>query len=161
VAALDWIAIVLLVVSMLFGLVRGLVYEVILLAAWVAAFFCAQWFAADVGAWLPFGDPAGNWRYAAGFALVFVAVVFGVGLVAALMRKLITAVGLRPVDRLLGGVFGLARGVVALLAAAVVVHLLALSDAAWWQESRSATVLDAALQGLKPALPEKLASYLP
>jgi membrane protein required for colicin V production len=70
-------------------------------------------------------------------------------------------VGLRPVDRLLGGVFGLARGAVALLATAVVVHLLALSDAAWWQESRSATVLDAALQGLKPALPEKLASYLP
>ena len=54
-----------------------------------------------------------------------------------------------------------ARGAVALLAAAVMVHLLALSDAAWWQESRSATVLDAALQGLKPALPEKLASYLP
>lgn len=160
-AALDWIAIVLLVVSMLFGLVRGLVYEVILLAAWVAAFFCAQWFAADVGAWLPFGDPAGSWRYAAGFALVFVAVVFGVGLVAAITRKLITAVGLRPVDRLLGAVFGLARGAVALLAVAVVVHLLALSDAAWWQASQSATVLDAALQGLKPALPEKLASYLP
>ncbi len=160
-AGLDWIAIALLVLSMLFGLVRGLMYEVILLAAWVAAFFCAQWFAADVGAWLPFGDPAGNWRYATGFALVFVGVVFGVGLVASLMRKLITAVGLRPVDRLLGGVFGLARAAVALLAAAVVVHLLALSDAAWWQESRSATVLDAALQGLKPALPEKLASYLP
>jgi membrane protein required for colicin V production len=161
VAALDWIAIVLLVASMLFGLVRGLVYEVILLAAWVAVFFCAQWFAADVGDWLPFGDPAGSWRYAAGFALVFVAVVFGVGLLAALVRKLVTAVGLRPVDRLLGAVFGLARGAVALLALAVVVHLLALSDAAWWQDSRSATVLDAALLGLKPTLPEKLASYLP
>ncbi|MDR6537003.1 CvpA family protein [Variovorax soli] len=159
--ALDWIAIMLLVVSMLFGLVRGLVFEVILLAGWVAAFFFAQWFAADLGAWLPFGDPAAGWRYAAGFVLVFVAVAFAVGLVASLTRKLIAAVGLRPVDRLLGAVFGLARGAVALLAAAVMVHLLALSDAAWWQESRSATVLDAALQGLKPALPEKLASYLP
>ncbi|WP_086922937.1 CvpA family protein [Variovorax sp. JS1663] len=159
--ALDWIAIVLLVVSMLFGLVRGLVFEVILLAGWVAAFLCAQWFAADVGAWLPFGDPEGSWRYAAGFVLVFVAVAFGVGLVASLTRKLIAAVGLRPVDRLLGAVFGLARGAVALLVAAVMVHLLAFADAAWWRESRSATVLDAALQGLKPALPEKLASYLP
>jgi membrane protein required for colicin V production len=80
---------------------------------------------------------------------------------ASLTRKLIAAVGLRPVDRLLGAVFGVARGAVALLAAAVMVHLLALSDASWWQESRSAIVLDAALQGLKPALPEKLASYLP
>jgi len=161
VAVLDWIAIALLVVSMLYGLVRGLVFEVISLAGWVAAFICAQWLAEDVGAWLPFGDPAASWRYAAGFVLVFVAVAFGVGLVAALTRGLIAAVGLRPVDRVLGAAFGLARGAVTLLAIAVVVHLLALSDSAWWRESQSAIVLDAALQGLKPALPEKLASYLP
>ncbi|MEJ7687440.1 MAG: CvpA family protein [Variovorax sp.] len=160
-AVLDWTAIALLVISMLFGLVRGLVFEVISLAGWVAAFFCAQWLADDVGRWLPVGDPAAAWRYAAGFALVFVAVAFGVGLVAALTRRLIAAVGLRPVDRVLGAAFGTARAVVALLALAVVVHLLALSCSAWWRESRSAIVLDAALRGLKPALPEKLASYLP
>jgi membrane protein required for colicin V production len=161
VAPLDWIAIALLLVSMLLGLVRGLVFEVISLAGWVVAFFAAQWFAEDVGAWLPMGDPAAGWRYAAGFVLVFIAVAFGVGLVAAITRKLVTVVGLRPVDRVLGAAFGAARGAVALLALAVVVHLLALRDASWWQASRSAIVLDAALQGLKPALPEKLASYLP
>jgi membrane protein required for colicin V production len=161
VALLDWIAVALVMVSMLLGLMRGLVFEVILLAGWVAAFLCAQWLADDVGRWLPFGDPAASWRYAAGFVLVFVAVAFSVGLLASLTRKLVAVIGLRPVDRILGGVFGVARGATALLFAAVVVHLLALSDSAWWHESRSAIVLDAALQGLKPALPEKLASYLP
>jgi membrane protein required for colicin V production len=161
VATLDWIAVALLLVSMLLGLVRGLVFEVISLAGWVVAFVAAQWLAEDVGRWLPFGDPAASWRYAAGFVLVFVGVAFGVGLLAALTRKLVAAIGLRPVDRILGGVFGVARGAVAMLAVAVVVHLLALSDSAWWHGSRSAIVLDAALQGLKPALPDKLASYLP
>ncbi|MDM0030661.1 CvpA family protein [Variovorax sp. J22P271] len=160
-ATLDWIAVALLLVSMLLGLVRGLVFEVISLAGWVVAFVAAQWLAEDVGRWLPFGDPAASWRYAAGFVLVFVGVAFGVGLLAALTRKLVAAIGLRPVDRILGGVFGVARGAVAMLAVAVVVHLLALSDSAWWHGSRSAIVLDAALQGLKPALPDKLASYLP
>lgn len=160
-ATLDWIAVALLVVSMLLGLVRGLVFEVISLAGWVVAFVAAQWLAEDVGRWLPFGDPAASWRYAAGFVLVFVGVAFSVGLLAALTRKLVAAIGLRPVDRILGGVFGVARGAMAMLAVAVVVHLLALSDSAWWHESRSAIVLDAALQGLKPALPDKLASYLP
>lgn len=154
-------AIAFLGVSMLVGAFRGLVYEVISLAGWIAAFVCAQWFAADVAAWLPFGEPQATWRYAAGFVLVFVGVAFGVGLVASLMRRLITAVGLRPIDRLLGAVFGVARAVVALLVLAVVVHLLALSGSAWWQTSQSAAVLNAALQALKPALPEKLASYLP
>ncbi|HET7835489.1 MULTISPECIES: CvpA family protein [unclassified Variovorax] len=160
-ATLDWIAVALLLVSMLLGLVRGLVFEVISLAGWVVAFVAAQWLAEDVGRWLPFGDPAASWRYAAGFVLVFVGVAFSVGLLAALTRKLVAAIGLRPVDRILGGVFGVARGAVAMLAVAVVVHLLALSDSAWWHGSRSAIVLDAALQGLKPALPDKLASYLP
>lgn len=154
-------AIAFLGVSMLVGAFRGLVYEVMSLAGWIAAFVFAQWFAADVAAWLPFGEPQATWRYAAGFVLVFVGVAFGVGLVASLMRRLITAVGLRPIDRLLGAVFGVARAVVALLVLAVVVHLLALSGSAWWQTSQSAVVLNAALQALKPALPEKLASYLP
>jgi membrane protein required for colicin V production len=161
VATLDWIAVALLLVSMLLGLVRGLVFEVISLAGWVVAFVAAQWLAEDLGRWLPFGDPAASWRYAAGFVLVFVGVAFSVGLLAALTRKLVAAIGLRPVDRILGGVFGVARGAVAMLTVAVVVHLLALSDSAWWHGSRSAIVLDAALQGLKPALPDKLASYLP
>jgi len=162
VALLDWIAVALLAVSLVLGLVRGLVFEVISLAGWVVAFFSAQWFAGDVAAWLPIsGDPEASWRYALAFVLIFIAVAFGVGLIAALTRKLIAAVGLRPVDRMLGAVFGLARGAVALLAVAVVVHLLSLSEGAWWRESHSALVLDAALQGLKPALPEKLASYLP
>jgi membrane protein required for colicin V production len=161
VALLDWIAIALIVVSMLFGLMRGLVFEVISLVGWVAAFVAAQWLASDVAAWLPFGAPQATWRYPLAFVLVFVAVAFGVGLVASLTRKLITVVGLRPVDRILGAAFGAARGALALLVLAVVVHLLVLSDSAWWHESRSAIVLDAALQGLKPALPEKLASYLP
>ena len=161
-ALLDWIAVALLAVSLVLGLVRGLVFEVISLAGWVVAFFSAQWFAGDVAAWLPIsGDPEASWRYALAFVLIFIAVAFGVGLIAALTRKLIAAVGLRPVDRMLGAVFGLARGAVALLAVAVVVHLLSLSEGAWWRESHSALVLDAALQGLKPALPEKLASYLP
>lgn len=160
-ALLDWIAVTLIVVSMLFGLMRGLVFEVISLAGWVAAFIAAQWLASDVAAWLPFGEPQATWRYPLAFVLVFVGVAFGVGLIAALTRKLITVVGLRPVDRILGAAFGAARGAVALLVLAVVVHLLVLSDSAWWRDSLSAGVLDAALQGLKPALPEKLASYLP
>ncbi|VWX62555.1 Colicin V synthesis protein [Burkholderiales bacterium 8X] len=160
-AVLDWIVLALVAVSMMVGLWRGLVFEVISLAGWVAAFFCAQWFAEEVGRWLPFGDPAGTWRYPAGFVLVFLVVVFGVGLVAALARRLFAAVGLRPIDRVMGGLFGLARAAVALLVLAAAVHLLALKDGAWWRESRTALVLDAALQGIKPALPEKLASYLP
>jgi membrane protein required for colicin V production len=161
VAAFDWLAVALIGLSALYGFTRGLVFEVISLLGWGAAFLCAQTFAADVAAWLPLGEADAAWRYPLAFVLVFVGVAFGVGMAASLMRRLVSAVGLSPVDRALGGAFGMARGAVVLLVLAVMVHLLALNEGAWWRESRSAGVLDAALQGLKPSLPEKLASYLP
>jgi membrane protein required for colicin V production len=101
------------------------------------------------------------WRYPLAFALVFIGVAFGVGLIASLLRRLIVVAGLRPVDRLLGAGFGALRGALALLVLAIAMHLMAWTDVAWWQTSQSAVFLDAALQALKPALPEKLASYLP
>ncbi|RYF75447.1 MAG: CvpA family protein, partial [Comamonadaceae bacterium] len=127
----------------------------------IAAFFAAQWAATEVGAWLPIGEAGATWRYAAGFVLVFAAVAFFVGLLAWLLRRAITAIGLRPVDRTLGAAFGLLRGVVALLVVAVVVHLLGLTQAPLWTESHGVIWIDSALQSLKPALPDKLASYLP
>lgn len=160
-ALFDWIAVTVIGLSILIGLWRGLVFEVISLVGWVAAFLCAQWFAADVGAWLPFGAPGAPWRYAAGFILMFVLVAFTVGLAATAMRKLMKVTGLRPVDRTLGAVFGAVRALVVLLVVAMMVHLLSLGQSAWWRESAGAPWLNSALQRLKPALPEQLSGYLP
>ena len=160
-ALLDWVVVALLVLSVLIGAWRGLLFEVLSLVGWVAAFFMAQWFSPAVANWLPVGAPDAVWRYAVAFVLIFIGVAFAVGLVASLVRRLVTVVGLRPVDRTLGAVFGLARGVLALLVAAVVVHLFVLADSAWWRESARATAMDAGLQDGEPALPERMASYLP
>ena len=45
-APIDWTFLAVLLVSMLIGAWRGLVYELLSLAAWVVAFFAAQWGAA-------------------------------------------------------------------------------------------------------------------
>ncbi|MFC5605666.1 CvpA family protein [Variovorax soli] len=160
-APLDWIAVAVLGVSMLIGIWRGLLFEVITLMGWVAAFALAQWFATPVAAWLPAGEPDAAWRYPAAFVLIFIAVAFGVGLLASLIRTLVKAAGLRPVDRTLGAVFGLARGALTLLVAAVVVHLFSMNENEWWRGSYSAAFTEMTLHSAKPALPEKLASFLP
>ena len=131
--------------SFVLGAVRGLVYEVLSVLGWMAAFVAAQWFAADVAVKLPMGAASGTLRFAAGFVLVFVAAAFAAGLVARLIKTLVQAVGLRPVDRVLGAVFGLLRGVILVLIGGVVVHLTGMQQGAWWQESRSAGVVTEAL----------------
>ncbi|TFZ05914.1 CvpA family protein [Ramlibacter henchirensis] len=160
-AVLDWVFAGVLVFSLLLGALRGLVYEVLSVLSLIAAFVLAQWLAPEVGAWLPMDRAADSLRYAAGFALVFVAAAFAGGLLAWTTRKLVEAVGLRPVDRALGAAFGLVRGIVLVLAASVVVNMTPLRNAQWWTESVGGGVSTAALRGLKPVLPEEFAQYLP
>lgn len=160
-AALDWIFVAVLLASMLMGAWRGLVYEVLSLAGWVAAFFVAQWFAADAASWLPLDGAQETVRYAAGFILVFVVALFACGFLAWLGKKMVEAIGLRPVDRTLGAAFGVLRGVVVLLVLVVMAGLMQLQQADWWQESRGAAWLSAVLKELKPALPQELGRHLP
>lgn len=153
ISATDWILLTVLLASTVLGIWRGLVYEIMSVLGWVAAFVLAQWLAGDVAARLPMGGASGAVRYAAGFVLVFVAAAFAGGLLAWLVRRLVEAMGLRPVDRVLGAVFGLVRGAVLLLALAVVVGMTPLRDGAWWRESVGAGLLATLIQGLQPAMP--------
>ncbi len=162
IALTDWVLLGVLLASMVVGFWRGLVYEVLSLAGWVAAFVVAQWLAPEVVGWLPFvkGAPA-SVQYAVAFAVVFVGTVFAAGMVSWLIKKLVETVGLRPVDRTLGGVFGLARGVVLLLALTVVLQLTGVSRDAWWSTAQGPVWLDLVLTGLKPLLPQTFVEYLP
>lgn len=158
----DWILLGVLLTSMVVGLWRGLVYEVLSLAGWVAAFFVAQWWASDAIAWMPFIKSApASVQYAVAFALVFIVTVFTAGLVSWLIKKLVESVGLRPIDRALGGLFGLARGVVLLLALTVVLQLTGLSRDDWWSSAQGPVWLERMLNGLKPLLPPSFVTYLP
>ena len=160
-AATDWILIAALAASMLLGALRGLVYEVLSVMGWIAAFLLAQWFSPDVAEKLPMQNSGEALRYAAAFVLVFIASVFLAGLISALMKKIISVVGLRPVDRMMGAIFGLFRGLILLLALSVVVHMTPLQESDWWLESQGGPMLMTLLKGLRPMLPEKFGAYLP
>lgn len=158
---LDWALLAVLVVSALVGLWRGLVYEVLSVAGWVLAFVLAQAWAEPASRLLPMEVAAEPLRLAAGFALVFIAVAFAAGLLSWLIKKVVESVGLRPVDRVLGGVFGVVRGLVILLGITLVVSMLPLSAQAGWQASPVAQTLSASLHTLKPLLPDAVSRHLP
>jgi len=158
---LDWIFVAVLVISLVVGAWRGLVYELLSLVNWIAAFVLAQWFAPDAAHYLPLANATEVVRYAAGFVVVFVVALFAGGLLAFLVGKLVAAVGLRPVDRVLGAAFGVVRGVVVLLALTVVAGMTPVVNSPWWQESTGPGVATVVLKGLKPVLPEDFGKYLP
>ena len=159
--ALDWIFVAVVLGSMLLGAWRGLVYEVLSLMGWVVAFVVARTWAQEVAVWLPLDGWDMQLRYAAGFVLLLVGAMFAWGLVSWLSKQLIEAVGLRPVDRSLGALFGLLRGGLLLLVLALVIQYTPLHTALWCQESGLDPWLTQALGWVLPALPEDWGQYLP
>ena len=158
---LDWGFLGILLLSILVGAWRGLVYEVLSLFNWAAAFVAARWFAPEVAERLPTDGASEVLRYGAAFVLVFVASVFVGSVLIWLVSKLFQAAGLRPADRALGAVFGFMRGAVVLMALAVLVAMTPLKTEAWWAQSRAAGWATALVKGLKPVLPPEFGRFLP
>ncbi len=162
-ATLDAVVLGVALLSMLLGAWRGMVYELMSLAGWVVAFFAARWlwpqlwpYAADyLQAW-----PVA-WSYPLGFLVSFVVLSFLWSSFAALAKKLIVLAGMRPVDRVFGAGFGLARAAVLLLGLTIVVQANGWHGSTWWQQSYAAPWLQAATAQLLPALPQSLGRWIP
>jgi membrane protein required for colicin V production len=156
----DWALLAVLLASVLVGLVRGLVFEVLSLLGWVAAFVAAEILSPDVAQHVPVGAPGSALNHGAAFAIVFVLALIVWMLMARLIRLIVHATPLTLIDRTLGGLFGLVRAMVLLLAVATVVSFTPAVRAGPWQASHGAAWLGVLLSGLKPVLPPALVRHL-
>jgi membrane protein required for colicin V production len=157
----DWTLLAVLAVSVVVGLWRGLVFELMSLVGWVVAYVAAQLFSADVAASLPVGMPGSALNLGAGFAITFIGTLIAWTLLARLVRLLLHATPLTLVDRTLGAAFGLVRGGVLLLVLTTLVSFTPAAQSQPWQDSQGAALLRVALQGIKPVLPAEVARHLP
>ena len=101
-------------------------------------------------------DWGDNLRYLAGWLLVFVAVWLGMSLFSALVQRMVAVVGLGLLDRFMGGVFGVIRGGIALMAVSVVVGLTPIKTSPAWMNSWMARSADEGVKFFKPILPAQL-----
>jgi len=157
---LDYAVLVVLLASVLWGIWRGFMREVISVAAWVLAFLGANLFAGPLGELLPNALPTPEIRVLVAFIAVFIAILAICALLARLLSKLVKVAGLGELDRTLGGVFGLARALLILLAFALLAGLTALPRQPLWRNSVSGSPMAQAALALKPWLPGTFASRL-
>ncbi len=157
---LDYASLVLLVASILWGVWRGLVREAISVGAWVLAFIAANYFAGPLGEELPKVLPTPEVRVLVAFIAVFIATLAVCTMAGVLLSRMTKAAGLGGLDRALGGVFGLARALLILLAFALLAGLTALPRQPAWRNSVCGEPLAQAALALKPWLPRTFAGRL-
>jgi len=157
---LDYAVIGVFAISLVLGAWRGLVREIVSIFGWVIAFLAANLLAGPLGPAMPELIPTPELRVAAAYAAIFVAALILTSLAGLVLSKVVAAVGLGGIDRLLGAVFGAARGVLILLAAALLAGLTSAPRQAYWRDSASGPLLTQAAGILKPLLPQTLAERL-
>ncbi len=138
----DHALIIVLFLSVIFGLMRGVIKEVLSIVGWVAAFVIANKFTDQLALFMPDAIPGDKLKELVSFIVLFLATLFIIGIIVSLVSSLISSVGLGWLNNMLGAVFGFLRGCVI---AGVIVYLAGftkLPSADLWQNARFSKVME-------------------
>ena len=155
---LDFAVIGILLLSMLVGLWRGLIYEVLSLLGWPIAFVLSRLSAASVAPLIPIAQE--EMRVTAAYMLVFIAALIAWSIVARLIAKLLKAIGSDWADRAMGGLFGVMRGVLVVLVLVWLAGLTHVPEQPFWRGSVTGKTLENIAIPTKSWLPVSIAQRI-
>ncbi len=152
----DYALLVVLGLSAAVGLFRGFIKEALSLVTWAVAIWCAWKFGMPAGEGLPQLYDSHVVQLWLGRAVILVAVLITGGLLGRLLTYLTDKSGLTGTDRLVGGVFGLGRGILLAGLLVTILQMTGFEQEPWWQDSKlipyaapiAGILRDAAMDGI-------------
>lgn len=153
---LDIVIGIIFLISLIIGLLRGFVREVLSIVTWVASIWLGIQFYAIAGQY--FRGILNNeiLRDAAGFVVVFFGSLIVLSIISFLINKIVAKSGIKGTDRVLGSVFGLIRGVLVIALLVVVARSISLQNTDMWQSSQLIGFFEPTADALNAVLPERL-----
>jgi membrane protein required for colicin V production len=146
--------------SVVLGIVRGAVREVLALGAWIAAFLVAKSYSVEASAWLAKLIGNASLQLIVAFIALFVVTLIVVSLASLLLSAAIKKIGLGPLDRLLGLLVGAVRGLLIVLVLVLLGGMTGLPRQSDWQHALTSPWLEGLAGNIKPWLPEGLAKRI-
>jgi membrane protein required for colicin V production len=152
---IDYVILGVIGLSTIISLVRGFVREALSLVVWVFAFWVAWTFFRELAGHLGvFSVP--SVRLGVAFAILFIATLIVGALVNYLIGQLVDKTGLSGTDRLIGMLFGAARGALLVAVLVLLAGLTPFPEDPWWQESSLLGHFQELATWLKGLLPEDI-----
>jgi membrane protein required for colicin V production len=156
----DYIVVFVLICSIVISTLRGLVKEILSLLSWIVAFVVANAYGEALAGLLPDAIPGGTTRLIVAFLALFIGVRLMMMLLSMAVDAVIKASGLTLADRGLGGLFGLGRGLVIVLAVVLVCGMTAIPQQAFWKEALFSPLAETAARTVTPYLPGDWARHV-
>lgn len=139
---------------------RGLIKEILSLVSWIIAFVIANAYSELLATWLPNAVPGQMVRLIVAFIALFVSVRLIMALIMMAVDALISASGLKLADRGLGGLFGLARGCVLVLAAVLLCGMTSIPQQPFWTQALLSPLAETAARTVIPLLPSAVTQHV-
>ena len=156
----DYLVSFVLVASVVISTLRGLVKEILSLLGWVVAFVVANAYGAQLAPMLPTMIPGEAVRLMVAFVALFLGVRILMGLLTMAVDALVQAAGLSLADRGLGGLFGLARGIVIVLFGVILCGMTSIPQQDFWKNALLSPMAETGARTVKPFLPAALAQHV-
>ncbi len=156
----DYLVLFVLICSVVISTLRGLMKEMLSLASWVVSFLIANAFGENLAKLLPDAIPGEVTRLIVAFIALFIGVRLLMMLLTMAVDAIIKASGLSIADRGLGGLFGLGRGLVIVLAVVLVCGMTALPQQAFWKGALLSPLAETAARTVKPFLPGEFVRHV-
>ncbi|MGI4847803.1 MAG: CvpA family protein [Janthinobacterium lividum] len=156
----DYLVLFVMVCSVIISMLRGLIKEVLSLLGWVIALVVANAYGEALGTMLPDFLPGELTRLIVAFVVLFIGTRILVGLLASALEAVVKASGLTTVDRGLGALFGVARGLVIVLTAVLLCGMTAVPQQEFWKQAKFSSMAQEAALGVLPLLPGGFASHV-
>jgi membrane protein required for colicin V production len=156
----DYLVLFVLICSVVISTLRGLVKEVLSLLGWIVAFVVANAYSETLATLLPDMIPGNVTRLIVAFIALFIGVRLLMMLLTMAMDEFIKASGLTMADRGLGSLFGVARGLVIVLAVVLLCGMTALPQQPFWRNALLSPYAETAARSIKPFLPGDFARHV-
>ncbi len=155
----DYAILVIIGLSAVLGLVRGMIRDLFSIAAWIAALLAAVFFTDIVASWFESQVASSTLRQAIAFACLFVGVLLLSSPLMRVVGELVDRSGLSGTDRILGFFFGLLRGAVIVALLVMLSRSTPLPNQPWWGASILIAYLEYPADQLRRLLPDDLEEY--
>ena len=157
----DFVLLAILAISVVLGLLRGLLKEVLSLVAYASAFLAAIWWGPTVSEWLMQWISQPFVSMALAYLGVFIVVLLAIGVINMTLASLLSKTGLAPADHGLGAMFGLLRGVLFVLVLVILAGYTPLPEEPWWKNAMFSKQVVSVVQQIKLKLPPPINDWLP
>ncbi len=156
----DYVALAIVGLSILLSMMRGFLRESLSLAGWLAAFFVAKIYTLELAPLLPPAIPTQSLRLLAAFVLLFLATLLIGSLLAIALSEIFKKIGLAWLDRWLGALFGLARGLMILSVMVLLAGLTNIPQDPRWRNAMFSAPLEALVTSALPWFPKGVATHV-